>query len=138
MSERRRAVDELQTNAFIASDEIVSAILTSEYDITLQKNAFCAEDEQILLALDTNAFRTGYERASRWRCRTVAGGVRWVRTNPPYGRTNVYCSTNVDVAKLVGTVAMFTLIHVGTVTIFTILTWWALSPRDSKCSTHEY
>ena len=34
---------------------------------------------------------------------------------------NSYCSTNIDVAKLLSTITKFTILHVGTVTIFTIL-----------------
>ena len=51
----------LQTNAFIASNETVSA---THFQITM----FIASDESVLwhLALETNAFRVGDEHVSTW------------------------------------------------------------------------
>ena len=59
MSERRRAPDELQTNAFIASDEIVSA--------THLRIRFHIADECVLCWRRTNPFGAGDERVLRWR-----------------------------------------------------------------------
>ena len=74
-------------NAFIASDGIVSPpILTSEYDIRLQTNAFIASEERVLcwsgdvtfLALETNAFRAGHKH------------VEYVRSNFSHTHTHTH------------------------------------------------
>ena len=54
--------------------------------------------------------------------------VHWVQMNPSLRRTiltlcmlvfDLYCSTNNDLAKLVGTMTIFTIVHVSMATVFT-------------------
>ena len=64
-----------------------------------------------------------------WLCRPVASGGSLGSDERPFEMRNflkiriinLYCNTDIDVAKLVGTLTIFTILHVGTITIFTIL-----------------
>ena len=78
MSERRRAADELKTSAFIASNEIVVATqLRIRYHTA---DELVLYSRRTLLALETNVFRAGVWRWTRWNA----------HSNFSHGHTAIY------------------------------------------------